>query len=984
MQLQLQPSQQWLLWFERTSLQCLQQDDPQQSQQQDDLQQRVGVANARPVSGQELVEHLQLPVYIKQQQQQQRAPAAAAAEWPSVRWQQVWVNAACQLAEPFSNAQLSQVTAAVQQLQLQLPISFWQRHLQASAVAGMPAQQLLQLLPQLPVPSTKRVGQQQQQERDEQLPEDWRAAAAAALPAAACEVAAGAAAAAVDRYSSNRSKRAAAAAAVRLLPAAVWAAYRLQLPLSKRGVQQILELLVSDYTTQAHVVDTSNPDSTSPTGSSSSSGCSILQLVPASAAVQSVFALAQLTHLQPPPAALLLQLQTALLPLLPHCDTDGLVNLLWVFAAKWRVQLSKPWLTSYLQVLQQRLGQCTAIELRLLGIALAKLQVRLPLGWQQAYLHATAAVMGLQLSTSSSSSGNAPGVQEQHVEGSTSALQQQLSPAAAAAAVHDLPSAAFVANVGCSLAQLQVVPPAAWQLTWQRNVLSQLQYMSPDQAVDTLRAAAAWVGAAQQQAAAAGIPLAAAAAAAAAMIKEPSSVDAGVDAGVAAAAQPRQQGAAAALQGPGSSTTTSSSSTISRMGGSRPALLPKPQLALASSSRGNSAAAGRHRIRQQQQQQLLLLVVPNEAWIRVVLQHLRHFLPECTPTQLTTALVCLGQLRYKASVAWMDALCDALLSQLEQCSMLQLQQLLRGLLHQRHELAPARIDAVLDAALVQLGRRDCSEQQLVWLLQLMVQLHHEPEPEWTEQVAAAAEHMLSGSSSSQQWQQAALVGEGGSTTAAAVRSYNSSNGWSPELLTDLLDNLAQLGPQQLPDSWPGSYRRAAQPCLRQFSGSQLARMLSAAALLHWQVPRPFLQQLLQQLQLRMASIDAHALGLAGVAVGQMELLMCGGWTRAFLRRLQQLARSKSVRIPVSDASNLQRSVQYLRWCGGSARGLGVRQQRGTRRLALSCSSKSRSLARRAVGRQRRGQMGKIVLSKLRRRGSVQLPNSRRIRRQGRQ
>lgn len=306
--------------------------------------------------------------------------------------------------------------------------------------------------------------------------------------------------------------------------------------------------------------------------------------------------------------------------------------------------------------------------------------------------------------------------------------------------------------------------------------------------------------------------------------------------------------------------------------------------------------------------------LPPEQWIEAVLQQLRQLLPRCTPAQLTTALWCLKVLRYKASVAWLDAVCDALLGQLQHCNMQQLQQLLRGLLYQGHVLAPARIDAVLNAALALAlqGHGHYSEQQLVWLLKLAVLLHHEPEPEWTQQVAAAAaQRMVSSSGSS---------GYSGHSTSAGGSS-SSSTGWSPELLTELLDGLSQLGAQDLQAGWAGSFRKAARQCLPHFTGLQLARLLSAMALARWQVgreaPRPFLQPLLRHVQQRMNGMDVHAIGLVGVAVGQIGLLMRPAWEWRFMGRVQQLARSRAVRVPVSDVGNLQRSVQYLRWCSGS-------------------------------------------------------------------
>jgi len=205
LQLQLQPDSSWATWSYGTSLrlmQAYQQDRQQQQLLQEQRQQRGQRAQgqqqhwhqptSKPTSW-FLTVTLQLAAYLQQQQQQQQQPAMSAMQQeppvglpagPSSTWLAAWAWAAAQLPQPFSTRQLLIVTHALRQLHLQqqLPDSFWRQHVAAAAVQQLPAQDLLQLLQQLPPRG-------QHLDSELPLPSAWLQAAADALPAALTAVA---------------------------------------------------------------------------------------------------------------------------------------------------------------------------------------------------------------------------------------------------------------------------------------------------------------------------------------------------------------------------------------------------------------------------------------------------------------------------------------------------------------------------------------------------------------------------------------------------------------------------------------------------------------------------------------------------------------------------------------------------------------------------------------------------------------------------
>lgn len=360
---------------------------------------------------------------------------------------------------------------------------------------------------------------------------------------------------------------------------------------------------------------------------------------------------------------------------------------------------------------------------------------------------------------------------------------------------------------------------------------------------------------------------------------------------------------------------------------------------------------------------------PSKLWLQKVVQQLRACFGACQAKQLTVSLWSLGRLGLKAPVDWLDALYDALLPQLAACSTEQLLQLLQGLLHQQHELAPARIDSVLDAFLVKLQaaagggsppQRAGQQQQqqplvalgdVLWLLQAVAQLRHQPQPSWCAGMATAIQGMLL-----QQQQQSALPG--------------ASTACTPDVLADLLHYLMLLDFEPSA-SWAAAYRGVVSPLLPRFTGKQLALLLSSAASLRWFRPergassmrmapdamqqqrqrqqqrgaagRVFLRRVLMQLRRHLLQLPPTSLGLTGVAVSQLELIMhAKRWCCPYITQVTTLV-AGATRMPAPQAADLQRSIQYLRWTQRSRE----QQQHQGRQAKHNRSSSSSSSRRRA-------------------------------------
>jgi len=287
--------------------------------------------------------------------------------------------------------------------------------------------------------------------------------------------------------------------------------------------------------------------------------------------------------------------------------------------------------------------------------------------------------------------------------------------------------------------------------------------------------------------------------------------------------------------------------------------------------------------------------------VQALLERLWAHLHLCDCGMLAKSLWCLRRLRLKAPIAWLDALYDTVLVQVNQASMPQLLQLLHGLQHQDFELAPARLDLMLQAASEQLLRSfagagggsssTCAPQQLMQLVELVVLLGHEPTPEWCSQVGRAAQNMLQ-----QQLSHASVRGAGLSA-------------W---LLARLLDCWSQLD-VPLSEDAQVAFRALVKRQLPYFGKKSLPRLLSAVATQQHQqlLSEAVLQLLLVHMRRQLQDVNAEALGLAGVSVGQLGLLVSGAWTGSYMQRVKALAGTP---VAVRDAGNLQRAVQYLSWC----------------------------------------------------------------------
>jgi hypothetical protein len=628
---------------------------------------------------------------------------------------------------------------------------------------------------------------------------------------------------------------------------------------------------------------------------------------------------AQLTQQrQVPNVAWLQELQEQLLPLVQQGDLRVITNILWTFAAVWRVPMNSHCLAAALSSIQRLLllpssssSSSSYLRVVLLSLALLKVQ-QLPRPLLQAVLQHTGQVMRAQ--------------------------QQQMP--------------GYVADVAWSLVTLGVTPGPQWQQLWRQQVSSQLPCMEQQQLVDCLSAAAGWQEAAVATARAA--------------------------AGVASTAGSNGEVEAAAQASNGSGSTRAVAVQEQQQQRALPdTLLSRPQhrpaaipdTASSSSSSTNQHGASRH-LPSAAAAAAAAAAIP-KSWLEAVLQQLRPQFSQCSPKQLTTALGCLGRLGLKAPVEWLDALYDALLLKLPGCSFPQLMGLMKGLLHQQHDLAPARIDAVLKQCLVRLQASAASPpaaeaaaaglkpramhtaagaggelRHVLWMLKLTVKLRHEPDQHWCAGVADAVLRML--------LQQQRL----GSRHTAAV-------------LTSLLEYMALLE-----FDWPAqtaaAFRVILHPMLPYCSGRQLATLLSATARLHWYHPatgagspasasaavdaavpcaagrqarrlqrqqrqqqqlqqarlsvqqqqlqqrrqrqgRVLLLQLLGRLRWHLSGLDARSLGRAGAAVSQLGLqTQVNAWGQPFMAAVRVVAESRAL-LSAADVADLQRSVQYLSW-----------------------------------------------------------------------
>lgn len=887
-QLELQPSSEWMQWYQRISMELLQ---PEAAADQSSTRRQQQQKGSSAPNAWFLVNALQLAQYcnVDLLQQAQQLQQQEALDFCKASWLQAWTTAAVNTVYPFTPSQLLIVMTAAERLKMQMPGSFIGKHLALESLGGLNEQQLLRLLPIL-------AHMQQQAEQRFQLPETWLCMAAESLVDAAAVVAA---------QQRLPARNAAGQSIARLLPAAVRAAAQLRLPLAAPHVAQLLEGLLAQRQHDSRSLPSAQiaTDSSSGCGSSKQTSASALRQVIPSEACAAVIALVQLSKQHPPDQHLkhlMSQLQQQLRPLLPKADTDILISLLWGVVIDWRVSVGRPFMSMFLGVTQRRLPRLSANELRMLGIVLATGTARQPLeipaAWKSKFLKCTTAVL-LQAQQQMSSKQQRPAL-----HGLTTA---------AATAQH----AAFISNIACCLARLQMVPDLQWQALWRQQVTANLSIMSPDQLVDVLYAAAVW----SVQSTTAHASSAAAASVATAtrkILDVQEQLHSSPSNGQAVSTSSKQS----VLQSVSTVGVQSSQQVLHR-----PVFAPPPPSAPAPA----------------QPTGVVISSSPPAVWVNAVLLQLLRCMQHCKAKQLTTVLWCLRKLEFRAAIPWLDALYDSLLAQVSACSLLQLQQLLRGLLHQNLQLAPARIDLVLQAALPRvvpgLGASNtagCTEQQLVWLLQLVVRLKHDPEPAWSRAVARAAQQML---------------------------RQISRRRWTAVLLTELIENLAQLGPQ-LPPKWLLSYRQAVWNVgVRRFTGLQLARVLSALATLHCStVAKPFTQHVLRRLAQQLGHMDPHALGLAGVAAGQLGLMPVRSWIEQYLQRVQQLVRGR-VRVPVSDAGNLQRSVQYFRWCYAQRPASGAKR---TSRRGWRLSLPAKCLHRRRVLKWSKGrrclQLGGVV------------------------
>ena len=308
------------------------------------------------------------------------------------------------------------------------------------------------------------------------------------------------------------------------------------------------------------------------------------------------------------------------------------------------------------------------------------------------------------------------------------------------------------------------------------------------------------------------------------------------------------------------------------------------------------------------------------------------------------------------------------------------------------------------------GRQRSSVVQprlVVWMLQLAAKLRYEPPQDWCEGVAGAVQRSLlhsqaaSATAAAGAFSAVESVGVNGgaatpaaptssspitgsstsssttTTTSSSSSSSSSSSGWTPELLAELLEYMAQLE-FDLPAASSAAFRSSLRPLLPCCSGQQLAVLLSATTRLHWyQVqhlhPRrtpaahtgaaaaqtaagnatldctaagtapiagaaaagthgscashrsrrqggSFLRQVLLLLQRRLLLLDPASLGRAGAAVSQLGLVMPSGtWSQPFMAAVRAVVDSREP-LAATEVADLQRSVQYLAWCRGRSGG----------------------------------------------------------------
>jgi hypothetical protein len=670
-----------------------------------------------------------------------------------------------------------------------------------------------------------------------------------------------------------------------------------------------------------------------------------------------------------PSAGALQQLQAALPQLLPHLSAYHLGATLWAFAGLWRTQPHPAFVQACVQASLPLLSSSSSQELRLLAVSLAHVDAReLSPQWLQAYLTATAAAMAAPAAAAGAAAdaGSKP----------AALLASQ------GASGQARPGPGFVANTACSLALLQVHPSPAWQQLWRQQVDEQLHCMDPDELIDCLYAAAVWGRAAK----AAAVEAATAPSSSARLAATDSRPAAAAVAAAADGPAAPLVYATSSVHTSGSSSSSSSSSSggggaaaasargaaklVRPAAGSRVALLPRPRFepnaaaaaasAAAAAAAASAAAASNSRggggrpaaaSRPPPQAAVAELGLPPKPWLQKIMQQLRGRFAACKAKQLTVALWSLGQLGLKAPVDWLDALYDSLLLQLGSCSAQQLLQLLQGLLHQQYELAPARFDAVLDACLLQLQhaagsrttglvgaaqRQELSVPETVWLLQAVTQLRHQPQQEWCAGVAAATQRML----------QVQLAAQSSSSRPGV--SSSSSSAWTPAALSDMLQHLMLLD-FELSGGWVATFRAAVQAMLPHFTGKQLALLLSSATQLRWFTPsaaashqhqhqqqqqqqqranRVFLRRVLLQLKRHLRRLPPTSLGLAGVAVGQLGLIMDSRlWVSPYIAQVTAVV-AAATRMPAPQAADLQRSIQYLAWTRDNSMG--------------RCSNRSRS------------------------------------------